>query len=180
MESTKRMEEIGMVPEMMKAVTKQDFPGGRLGRRPVPGGILGLICILFAVGLAACYNGTATSTSTGATGAGSSGVGWTVNVKIFASTLSLGRGETTSVAVTVRDGSGTAAPRGTRICLSTTNGEIFVDELGKDEPVKTGCVSTSNDIGQLLGTYNPLRTGTDQVQATSMGAFGSATVNISS
>jgi hypothetical protein len=143
-------------------------------------GILGLILILFAVGLAACNSGVGSSTSTGATGSGASGVGWTVNVKIFSSTLSLGRGESTSVAVTVKDGSGTPAPKGTRICLSTTHGSIFVDELGKDEPVVTGCVNTSNDIGQLLGTYVPLRTGIDQVQATSMGAFGAATVNISS
>ena len=174
-----------MLPEMMKAVSKRYFPQGKPGRsretrRSAPAGILGLIFILFAVGLASCSSGAGSNTSAGATGAGSSGVGWTVNVKIFSSTLSLGKGEQTSVAVTVRDGSGTPAPKGTRICLSTTRGAIWVDELGKDEPVSTGCVSTTNDIGQLFGTYVPLRTGTDQVQASSMGGFGSATVQISS
>jgi hypothetical protein len=184
-ETTKPMEGIGMLPKMMKAVPKQYFPQGRPGRgretrRPVLAGTLGLIFILFALGLASCNSGTGSSTSAGATGSGSSGVGWTVNVKIFASTLSLGKSETTSVVVTVRDGAGAAAPKGTRICLSTTRGLIFVDELGKDEPVITGCVSTSNDIGQLLGTYVPVRTGTDQVQASSMGGFGTATVEIGS
>ena len=174
-----------MLPEIMKALPKQCFPKGGPGMRretrwPIPAGILGLIFILFAVGLASCSSGAGSSTSAGATGTGSSGVGWTVNVKIFASTLSLGKGEQTSVAVTVRDGSGTPAPKGTRICLSTTHGSIWVDELGKDEPVSTGCVSTTNDIGQLFGTYVPVRTGTDQVQASSMGGFGSATVQISS
>jgi hypothetical protein len=179
------MEEIEMLPEMMKAVQKRYFPKGRPGRRPetrrpVPVRILGLIFILFAVGLASCSSGAGSSTSTGATGTGGSGVGWTVNVKIFSSTLSASKGETTSVVVTVKDAAGAPAPKGTRICLSTTHGLIFVDELGKDNPVVTGCVSTSNDIGQLLGTYVPQKTGTDQVQASSMGGFGSATVQISS
>ncbi len=172
-----------MVPEMKKTVLKRDFakerPDRRQGtRRPATVVTLALISIILAAGLLACSSGAGSSTSAGATGAGGSGVGWTVNVKIFSSTLSLGKAETTSVAVTVRDGAGAPAPRGTRICLSTTRGQIFVDELGKDEPVTTGCVSTSNDIGQLLGTYVPVQTGTDQVQATAMGGFGAATVQI--
>ena len=172
-----------MVPEMKKTVLKRDFtkgkPDRRQGtRRPATVMTLALIFIVLAVGLPACSSGTGSNTSTGATGTGGSGVGWTVNVKIFSSTLSLGKAETTSVAVTVRDAAGAPAVRGTRICLSTTHGQIWVDELGKDEPVVTGCVSTSNDIGQLLGTYVPLLTGTDQVQATAMGGFGSATVQI--
>ena len=186
-----------MVPEIMKAVIKRDFPKRRPGRCPgtrwpVPVEILGLICILLAVGLAACGSGAGSSTSTGSTGSGGSGVGWTVNVKLFAGTLSLGTAvsdpttktttypfrQTTAVVVTVRDAAGSAAPKGTRICLSTTNGSIFVDELGKEIPVTTGCVSSSNDIGQLMGTYVPLRTGTDQVQASSMGGFGSATITV--
>jgi hypothetical protein len=174
-----------MVPEMKKAVLKREFsnekPGRRQGtRRPAPVMTLGLIFILMAAGLLACSSGTGSSTSTGATGTGGSGVGWTVNVKIFSNSISLGKSETTSVSITVKDAAGAPAPKGTRICLSTTHGLIFVDELGKDAPVVTGCVSTSNDIGQLLGTYVPLQTGTDQVQATSMGAFGTATVQISS
>ena len=74
---------------------------------------------------------------------------------MFSSTISLGKAESTSVVVTVRDGAGAPAPKGTRICLSTTHGLIFVDELGKDTPVVTSCVSTSNDIGQLLGKLRP-------------------------
>jgi hypothetical protein len=174
-----------MVPEMMKTVLKREFtkrkPGRRQGaRRPATVMTLGLIFIVIASGLLACSSGTGSSTSTGATGTGGSGVGWTVNVKIFSSAVSLGKSETTSVVVTVRDAAGGAAPKGTRVCLSTTHGQIWVDELGKDSPVVTGCVSTSNDIGQLLGTYVPLLTGTDQVQASSMGGFGSATIQINS
>jgi hypothetical protein len=174
-----------MVPETMKTVLKREFTKRKPGRtqgtgRPATVMTLALICIILAAGLLACSSGTGSSTSTGATGTGGSGVGWTVNVKLFASTLSLGKAETTSVVVTVRDAAGAPAPKGTRICLSTTRGQIWVDELGKDEPVVTGCVSTSNDIGQLLGTYVPLQTGTDQVQASSMGGFGSATVQITS
>ena len=172
-----------MVPEMMKTVLKREFTIGKPGRgqgtrRPASVMTLAWIFIILAAGLLACSSGTGSNTSAGATGTGGSGVGWTVNVKVFSSTLSLGRAETTSVAVTVRDAAGAPAPRGTRICLSTTRGQIFVDELGKDEPVITGCVSTSNDIGQLLGTYVPVQTGTDQVQATAMGGFGAATVQI--
>jgi hypothetical protein len=172
-----------MVPEMMKTVLKREFikgkPGRRQGtRRPATVMTLGLIFTVLAAGLLACSSGTGSSTSTGATGTGGSGVGWTVNVKLFSSTLSLGKAESTSVVITVRDAAGAPAPKGTRICLSTTHGQIWVDELGKDEPVVTGCVSTSNDIGQLLGTYVPLQSGTDQVQASSMGGFGSATVQI--
>ncbi len=166
-----------MVPEKMKAVLKRAFTKGT--RRPATVMSLGVFLIMVA-GLLACSSGAGSSTSTGATGTGGSGVGWTVNVKLFSSTLSLGRAESTSVVVTVRDAAGSPALKGTRICLSTTHGMIFVDELGKDAPVVTGCVSTSNDIGQLLGTYVPQQTGTDQVQASSMGGFGSATVNISS
>ena len=175
-----------MVPEMIKAFLKREFikqePGRHRGtRRPAGVMTLGLIFVfLIAAGLLACSSGTGSSTSAGATGTGGSGVGWTVNVKIFSSTISLGKAESTSVVVTVRDAAGAPAPKGTRICLSTTHGLIFVDELGKDEPVVTGCVSTSNDIGQLMGTYVPLQTGTDQVQASSMGGFGSATVQINS
>ena len=174
-----------MVPEMMKTVLKREFtkrkPGRRQGtRRPATVMTLGLIFIIIAAGLPACSSGTGSSTSAGSTGTGGSGVGWTVNVKVFSSTISLGKAESTSVVVTVRDAAGAPAPKGTRICLSTTHGLIFVDELGKDAPVVTGCVSTSNDIGQLLGTYVPLQAGTDQVQASSMGGFGSATVQISS
>jgi hypothetical protein len=173
-----------MIPEMMKAVLKREFtkgkPGRRRGtRRPATVMTLGLILLVLAAGLLpACSSGTGSNTSAGATGSGGSGVGWTVNVKIFSSTLSMGKFETTSVVVTVRDGAGAPAPKGTRICLSTTHGTIWVDELGKDTPVTTGCVSTSNDIGQLLGTYVPLSTGTDQIQASSMGGFGSATLQI--
>ena len=172
-----------MVPEMMKAVLKREVtkgkPDRRQGtRRPATVMTLGLIFIILATGLLACSSGTGSNTSAGATGSGGSGVGWTVNVKIFSGTVSLGKSESTSVVITVRDASGAPAPKGTRICLSTTHGLIFVDELGKDSPVVTGCVSTSNDIGQLLGTYVPLQTGTDQVQASSMGGFGSATVQI--
>jgi hypothetical protein len=172
-----------MVPEKMKAVIMRVFAKGQTGRRrgsrrPATVMTLGLIFLVLAVGLPACSSGTGSSTSTGATGTGGSGVGWTVNVKIFSSTLSSDKGETTSVVVTVRDWAGAPAPKGTRICLSTTHGTIWVDELGKDTPVISGCVSTSNDIGQLMGTYVPLSTGTDQVQASSMGGFGSATVQI--
>ncbi len=174
-----------MVPETMKAVLKREITKGKPGRRQgtrravtvMPWGII-FIFILTAAGLPACSSGTGSSTSTGATGTGASGVGWTVNVKLFSSSLSLSRAESTSVVVTVRDGAGAAAPKGTRICLSATHGQIWVDELGKDEPVVTGCVTTANDIGQLMGTYVPLQTGTDQVQASSMGGFGSATVQI--
>ena len=175
-----------MIPEMMKAVLKREFtkgkPGGRRGtRRPATVLTLGWIfMVIMAAGLLACSSGTGSSTSAGATGTGGSGVGWTVNVKMFTSTISLGKAESTSVVITVRDAAGAPAPKGTRICLSTTHGLIFVDELGKDSPVVTGCVSTSNDIGQLLGTYVPLQTGTDQVQASSMGGFGSATIQVSS
>jgi hypothetical protein len=174
-----------MVPEMMKALLKRVFTNGKPGRcrgthRPATVMILGLILIIMSAGLLACSSGAGSSTSAGATGTGGSGVGWTVNVKIFSSTISLGRAESTSVVVTVRDAGGAAAPKGTRICLSTTHGQIWVDELGKDAPVVTGCVSTSNDIGQLMGTYVPMQTGTDQVQASSMGGFGSATVQITS
>jgi hypothetical protein len=181
----KRREGIEMVPEMMKAVLKREFikgkPGRRQGtRRPATVMTLGLILIIIVAGLLACSSGTGSNTSAGATGTGGSGVGWTVNVKIFSSTISLGKSETTSVVITVRDAAGGAAPKGTRICLSTTHGLIFVDELGKDTAVVTGCVSTSNEIGQLLGTYVPQQTGTDQVQASSMGGFGSATVQITS
>lgn len=127
---------------------------------------------------AACNSGTGSTTSAGATGSGGTGVGWTVDVKIFSGTLSVAKSETASVVVTVKDAAGGAAPKGTRICLSTTHGLIFVDELGRTEPVVTGCVSTSNDIGQLMGTYVPLRPGLDQVQASAMGAFGSASVQV--
>ena len=175
-----------MIPEIMQAVFKREFTKGKPGRhrgthRPTTVMTLGLISIiLIAAGLPACSSGAGSSTSAGATGTGTSGVGWTVNVKVFSSTISLGKAESTSVVVTVRDGAGAPAHRGTRICLSTTHGQIWVEELGKDEPVVTGCVSTSNDIGQLLGSYVPLQTGTDQVQASSMGGFGSATVQINS
>ena len=174
-----------MIPEMMKAVLKREGIKGKPGRpqgipRPDTMVTLGLILIILTAGLMACSSGTGSNTSAGATGTGGSGVGWTVNVKIFSSTISLGKAESTSVAVTVRDAAGAPAPKGTRICLSTTHGLIFVDELGKETPVVTGCVSTSNDIGQLLGTYVPLQTGTDQVQASAMGGFGSATVQINS
>jgi len=190
-----------MLPEIMKAVPKRYFPKGRPrrrreARRPVPVRILGLIFILFAVGLAACSSGTGSSTSTGATGAGSSGVGWTVNVKVFSSTLSAGRLETTSVVVTVRDGSGTPAPKGTQISVSCARGSVLAP--GSSSPVTAGFLTTTNDIGEVAAVYSPGREvsiiiddkvnqtfraispGIDTVQASSMGAFGSATIQITS
>jgi hypothetical protein len=97
---------------------------------------------------------------------------------MYSGTVSLSKAESTTVIVTVKDAAGGAAPKGTRICLSTTHGLIWVDELGKDEPVVAGCVSTSNDIGQVMGTYAPLKAGMDQVQASAMGAFGSASIQV--
>ena len=138
----------------------------------------GVMLGLAALGLAACGGGVGSTTSSGATGSGGTGVGWTVQVKVFSSTLSLSKAETTSVIVTVRDAAGGSALKGTRVCLSTTHGLIWVDELGKDSPVIAGCVSTSNDIGQLFGSYVPLKVGTDQVQASAQGAFGSATITV--
>ena len=191
-----------MLPEMMKAVPKRYFPKGRPGRRPEtrrPATVmtLGLLFIIIATGLLACSSGTGSSTSTGATGVGSSGVGWTVNVKIFSGTLSAGRGETTLVVVTVRDGAGTPAPKGTQINVSSTRGSVFAT------PVTAGSLTTENDIGQVMFIYTPARwfsiertnekgeiitketlvplsPGIDTVQASSMGAFGSATVQINS
>lgn len=146
--------------------------------RPLLLSARGLLLLLAGLGLAACGGGTGGSTSSSATGTGGTGVGWTVQVKVFKSTLSLGASESTSVVVNVRDAAGGYAPKGTRICLSTTHGLIWVDELGKDSPVISGCVSSSNDIGQLMGTYVPLRVGTDQIQASSQGGFGAATIQV--
>jgi hypothetical protein len=101
-----------------------------------------------------------------------------VDVRVFSGTVSLSKAETTTVMATVRDAAGGFAPKGTRICLSTTHGLIWIDELGKDSPVISGCVSSSNDRGQLMGTYVPVKVGTDQVQASSMGAFGSASIQV--
>lgn len=192
-----------MLPEIMKAVPKQCFPKGGPGMRreilrTVPDIVLGMICILFAVGLAACSSGAGSSTSAGATGAGSSGVGWTVNVKVFASTLSASRGDTTSVVVTVRDGSGTPAPRGTQVNVSSTRGSVLL--AGSDNQVTAGFLTTNNDIGEVMFLYTPthkafvtitqngqqseverfvsIDTGIDRIQASSMGAFGSATMQI--
>ena len=134
--------------------------------------------LVLLLGTAACNTGTGSTTSAGAHGSGGTGVGWSVDVKVFSATLSLSKSQSTTVIVTVKDAAGGAAPRGTRICLSTTNGLIFVDELGRTEPVITGCVNTSNDIGQLMGSYVPVRVGVDQVQASAMGAFGSASIQV--
>lgn len=140
--------------------------------------LLHLLFLALLVVTAACNSGTGSTTSAGATGSGGTGVGWSVNVRVFSGTLSLSKAESTTVIVTVKDAAGGAAPKGTRICLSTTHGLIWVDELGKDEPVISGCVTTSSDIGQLMGTYVPLKAGTDQVQASAMGAFGSASIQV--
>jgi hypothetical protein len=135
--------------------------------------------LMLLIAAAACNQGTGSTTSAGATGSGGTGVGWTVDVRVFSGTVSLSKSETTNVIVTVKDAAGGFAPKGTRICLSTTHGLIWIDELGKDSPVIAGCVSSANDRGQLMGTYVPLRVGTDQIQANSQGAFGSATIQVS-
>jgi hypothetical protein len=147
------------------------------GAKPVSAWLKVLLLALLAA-TAACNTGTGSTTSSGATGSGGTGVGWTVDLKAYSGTVSLSKGETTTIIATVKDAAGGYAPKGTRICMSTTHGLIWIDELGKDTPVIAGCVTSSNDRGQLMGTYVPLKVGTDQVQATSQGAFGSTTIQV--
>ncbi len=154
-------------------------PPRRNNRRPASI-VLKVFLLALLLAAAACNTGTGSTTSAGATGSGGTGVGWTVDVRVFAGTVSLSKAETTTVMVTVKDAAGGYAPKGTRICLSTTHGLIWIDELGKDSPVISGCVTSSNDRGQLMGTYVPLKVGLDQVQASSQGAFGSAAIQVGS
>jgi hypothetical protein len=140
-----------------------------------------LMClVLFGIlgSMLACTN-SGTNSTTSSSGTSGTGTGWTVTVQKFANTLSLSKSETTTVIVTVKDKTGAAAPKNTRICLSISSGAIWVDELGKDTPVTTGCVPTGNDIGQLMGTYvPPTFTGTFYVEVSSMGGFGSTTIEV--
>jgi hypothetical protein len=160
---------------------KRTCQGGKVRR-----GSLILFGLFLFSGTLSCNSGTGSSTSTTSTGGGG-GVGWTISVKTTANSVSISQSQTTSVIVQVKDGAGGPAPRGTRICLSVARGTIWVDELGKDEPVVTGCAPTSNDIGQLMGTYvpnrgntaeNPFTPGNDYIDASSQGVFGSVVINV--
>jgi len=160
---------------------KRTCQGGNVRR-----GSLILFGLFLFLSTLSCNSGTGSSTSTTSTGGGG-GVGWTISVKTTANTVSLSRNQTTSVIVQVKDGAGGPAPKGTRICISVARGTIFVDEIGKDEPVITGCTNISNDIGQLMGTYspnrgntpaNPFAPGPDYIDASSQGVFGTATINV--
>ena len=157
---------------------KRTCQGGNVMR-----GSLILFGLFLFLGTLSCNSGTGSSTSTTSTGGGG-GVGWTISVRTTSNSVSLSRGETTSVIVQVKDGAGGPAPKGTRICLSVVRGTIWIDEIGKDEPVITGCAGISNDIGQLMGTYVPTRggfavgTGPDYIDASSQGVFGTATINV--
>jgi hypothetical protein len=147
-------------------------------------GILGILGLSLFLATLSCNSGTGSTSSTTSTGGGGQGAGWTISIKTTASSVSLSQGQTTSVIVQVKDSAGGPAPRGTRICISVARGLIWVDEIGKDEPVITGCTNTANDIGQLMGTYVPARgdsgisPGPDYIDASSMGVFGTATVNV--
>jgi len=158
---------------------KKTCQGGNIRR----GGLILLGLFIFS-GALSCNSGTGSSTSTTSAGGGGQGVGWTISVKTTANSVSLSQNQTTLVIVQVRDGAGGPAPKGTRICISVARGSVWVDELGKDDPVITGCANTTNDIGQLMGTYVPARggvqltTGPDFIDASSQGVFGTATINV--
>jgi hypothetical protein len=150
-------------------------------------GILGFFCLSLFLGTLSCNSGTGSRTSTTSTGGGGQGVGWTISVRTTTNTVSISQSQTTSVIVQVKDSAGGPAPKGTRICISIARGTIWVDEIGKDEPVITGCANTTNDIGQLMGTYvpnrgntaeNPFTPGHDYIDASSQGVFGSAVINV--
>ena len=160
---------------------KRSHQGGNVMR-----GSLILLGLFLFFGTLSCNSGTGSSTSTTSTGGGG-GVGWTISVKTTTNTVSLSLNQTTSVIVQVKDGAGGPAPKGTRICVSVARGTIWVDEIGKDEPVITGCAPTGNDIGQLMGTYvpnrgntqdNPFAPGHDYIDASSQGVFGTVTINV--
>jgi len=135
--------------------------------------VLVIICLSFFV--LSCNNSGSGSTTSSGSG---TGTGWTVTVNRFTSPISLSKGESAMVVVKVKDQTGAPAPIKTRICLSVSFGSVWVDELGKDNPIRTGCVPTSNNVGQLMGTYVPTQTGWDNIQASSMGTIDSAPIEV--
>jgi hypothetical protein len=136
--------------------------------------VLVITCLSF-LGVLSCNPGTGSTSSS----SGGIGTNWSVTIEKFASTVSISKGESSMVIVRVKDPTGAPAPKTTRVCLSVSFGSIWVDEAGEDNPIRTGCVPTSNDIGQLFGNYHPPDfTGTDYIQATSQGAIGSTTIEV--
>jgi hypothetical protein len=136
--------------------------------------ILFIACLSF-LSLFSCNGGT--GSTAGTSGYSGTGTGWTVTVEKFVPSVSISKGESTMVVMKVKDAIGAPAPNGTRVCFSVSYGSIWVDEIGKETPVRTGCHGTSNDRGEAMGTYFPPEFPvTDYIQASSNGAIGSTTI----
>ena len=136
-----------------------------------------LISCLSFFGILSCNNSGTNSTASSSSNSGTS-AGWSISIGKFTSPVSISKGESALVVMRVKDATGAPAPKGTRVCFSVSFGSIFVDEV-TDEAVRTGCHVTSNDRGEAMGNYHPPAfTGTDFIQASSMGAIDSTSIEV--
>lgn len=157
---------------------------------------------LFITGLSflfilSCYNGTSSTTSS--SGSSGTGVGWKISVLTSKMSASSSGSEAVGVNVIVKDSGGAAAPKGTQICITVSRGGLVT---GTNTVVATKCDSTITDNGQVTETYMPETTlqtttvdpatgtsttttsiapispGPDTITASSMGVFGSTTIQV--
>jgi hypothetical protein len=155
-----------------------------------------LIAGLSFLGLLSCNWGTGSTTSSGSSG---TGVGWKITITPFANSVSSSQQNSTQVMIIVKDSSGAPAPKGTPVCYAALRGGFL---LTGNTVIASKCDTTSNDIGQVLVTYIPsvlsevttvdpttgtsttvtkqvpIDPGPDTISASSMGAFGSTTINV--
>ncbi len=159
--------------------------------------ILFITCLSF-FGLLSCSNsGTNSTASSG--GTAGTGTGWTISVRTFKNSASASGLELVGVIVNIKDRSGAPAPNGTQVCDTVSRGGFLVNGTTL---VSSKCESTANDIGQVLLTYIPavmgqvckvnpvtlietcttqqvpISSGLDTIQSSSMGAFGSTTIEV--
>ena len=153
-----------------------------------------VIVVLFLIGLTAgflsCTSPTASTTSSGS----GTGVGWTVTISAFPTSVSASNGVASSVVVQARDSSGSPAIKGTNVCVTASRGSFLHTGSTPTNPLldTTHCETTTNDIGQLQVTYVPLilekingvvyavaiASGSDVISASAMGAIGYTTIQV--
>jgi hypothetical protein len=155
-----------------------------------------ITCLSFLF-ILSCYNGTSSTTSS--SGSSGTGVGWNISVLLSKNSVSSSGSEAVGVNVIVRDSGGAAALKGTQICITVSRGGLVT---GTNTVVANKCDTTSTDNGQVTETYKPaaivqtttvdsstgtsttttsqapIRPGPDTITASSMGVFGSATINV--
>jgi hypothetical protein len=137
--------------------------------------ILAITCLSF-LGLLSCNN-SGTGSTTSASGGSGTGTGWTITIQKFTNKVSISKEETSLINMRIADSMGSPAPINTRVCIAVSFGFIWFD--GIETSTRTGCLSTSNNRGELIGTYfPPAVTGTDYIQVSSMGAIGSTTIEV--